>query len=33
MSRTDPFPNLLTSLVGRKQEITDVQQLLTAPAW
>jgi non-specific serine/threonine protein kinase len=30
MSRTDPFPNLLTSLVGRKQEITDVRQLLTA---
>ena len=28
MSRPYPLPNLLTSLVGRKQEITDVQQLL-----
>lgn len=28
MRRIDPLPNPLTSLVGRKQEIADVQQLL-----
>jgi len=28
MRRIDPLPNLLTSLVGRKQEISDVLQLL-----